>query len=172
MPALLETLKAQHDASFGWAMACCGWQQDLAEDVLQEAYLRVLDGRAKYAGRSTRKTWFFAVIRQVAADMQRTRKRHRVLNLRMIADHPAVQSAAEKTPNEELYQQRASRRLRQALLELSTRQREVLHLAFYAELTLEDAAATLGISVGSARTHYHRGKERLAQLLQLDQDHE
>ena len=47
VPALLDSLQVLHAASFGWAMACCAWQQDLAEDVLQEAYLRVLDGRAR-----------------------------------------------------------------------------------------------------------------------------
>ena len=169
MPALLDSLQVLHAASFGWAMACCAWQQDLAEDVLQEAYLRVLDGRAKYAGKSTRKTWFFAVIRHVAADMQRTQKRHSVLNLRMLVDDRSALEAPDKSLNEQLYQGQASQRLSHGLLQLSVRQREVLHLTFYAELTLEDAAATLGISVGSARTHYHRGKERLAQLLELDQ---
>lgn len=43
---VLDSLKARHSDNYGWALACCGWKRELAEDVLQEAYLRVLDARA------------------------------------------------------------------------------------------------------------------------------
>ena len=58
----------------------------------------------------------------------------------------------------------------EALKALSPRQREVLHLVFYSGLTLEETAATLDMTVGSARTHYHRGKTQLASMLELDND--
>ncbi len=56
-------------------------------------------------------------------------------------------------------------RLVQALRLLSQRQREVLQLVFYHGMTIEEAANTLGIGVGSARTHYTRGKRSLANKL-------
>ena len=64
-------LEQLHSASFGWAMACCQRERELAEDVLQNAYLKVLDGRARFDGRAGFKTWFFAVIRRTAADERR-----------------------------------------------------------------------------------------------------
>jgi RNA polymerase sigma-70 factor (ECF subfamily) len=166
--SVLDELQAHHTDNFGWALACCGWQRDMADDALQEAYLRVLDGRAAFGGRAAPKTWFFAVIRRVAADMQRTGKRHAILNMRLVAD---VTDAAAPTSADAVYTDQTSRQLQSALMQLSLRQREVLHLVFYAEMTLEEAAATLDISPGSSRTHYHRGKERLAQLLGLGEEH-
>jgi RNA polymerase sigma-70 factor (ECF subfamily) len=59
----------------------------------------------------------------------------------------------------------ASRRLRSLLARLSPRQSEILHLVFYQELTIEEAAEVLHLSVGTARTHYERGKARLKLLL-------
>ena len=53
-------------------------------------------------------------------------------------------------------------------MQLSERQRSLLHLVFYHGLTVDDAADALGISVGSARTHYARGKARLAVLLDAE----
>jgi RNA polymerase sigma-70 factor (ECF subfamily) len=171
---LFEELKVLHTDSFGWALACCAWHRDLAEDVLQEAYLRVLDGRADFNSKSSIKTWFFAVIRRVAADTQRTQKRRSILNLRMVADTLASgrDSVTHTNPMiETLYEDETSRQLQHALMQLPQRQREVLHLVFYSGLTVEEAATTVQVTVGSARTHYHRGKERLLQLLTENDEH-
>ena len=172
--SLLENLRVDHHRNYGWSLVCCGWQQELAEDVLQEAYLRVLDGRAVFSGRASQCTWFFAVIKHIASDSRRTQERRAILNLKIVAgDMGADAETAQLSPSEALAERdEASANLQRALLQLSQRQREVLHLVFYSELTLEEAATTLDISVGSARTHYHRGKLQLAQLLNLDQDDE
>jgi len=165
----LESLKPHHADSFGWALACCFWNREFAEDVLQESYLRVLEGSAKFAGKSSPKTWFFGIVKRVAAETHRRQKRQSELNLRLVAEDQTavlVGDAAQSCTLAELVSaQESSRQLTDCLMLLSERQREVLHLIFYSELTLEEASAVLQVSLGSARTHYHRGKQRLSQLL-------
>jgi RNA polymerase sigma-70 factor (ECF subfamily) len=56
--------------------------------------------------------------------------------------------------------------LREALAALPNRQRQVLHLVFYEEMSLREAAAVIGVSIGTARVHYERGKKRLRQRLE------
>jgi DNA-directed RNA polymerase specialized sigma24 family protein len=60
--------------------------------------------------------------------------------------------------------------LQHALSHLAARQREVLELVFYHDMTVEDAAAVMGVGVGSARTHAARGKTRLAAMLNNSRD--
>src|SRR5258707_13051199 len=62
-----------HTASFGWALWCCDHRQEEAEEVLQTAYLKVLQRRASFDGRSSLRTWFFGVIRRTAWE-QRSRR--------------------------------------------------------------------------------------------------
>jgi RNA polymerase sigma-70 factor, ECF subfamily len=152
-----------HPVSFGWALGCCNGDRGEAEDVLQIAYVKVLDGRARFDGASSFKTWLFAVIRRTAAERRRGRWTRSLSFARWrtgrgepdpSTDPEALAGSAE-----------AARSLRDSLRALPTRQRELLHLVFYEDLSLDEAALVVGISVGTARTHYHRGKARLRALL-------
>ena len=153
-------LERHHADSFAWAMACCGRDRSEAEDVLQTTYLKVLDGRAVFASRSTFRTWLFGVIRRTAAEHRRWRALRRF--------QPG--SLAERVdpspdPATALSHSEASARLIAALVALPQRQRQLMHLVFYQDLTISEAAAVLGIAIGTARTHYERGKQRLRDLL-------
>jgi len=157
-------IEEHHAASLGWALSCCGWDRGEAEDVLQSSYLKVLDGRARFGGRSSFRTWLFGVIRRTAAEHRR-RAALRWLWLPLTgADGAALHDPAPDAARV-LERSEESTRLVDALRVLPRRQREVLHLVFYEELTIRETAAVLGVTVGSARQHYERGKRRLRELL-------
>lgn len=167
---LMETddLRAQleqlHASSFGWALACCRRDHSDAEEVLQIAYLKVLEGKARFNGSSAFKTWLFAVIRKTAADQRRRNFLRGLLLLR--AAEPAASSVRVERPDEAAYRSELQARFQRALSRLSDRQREALQLVFYHDLSLQEASAVMGVSIGSARTHYERGKKRMRELLE------
>lgn len=157
-------LEQFHAVSYGWALSCCARNPMEAEDILQTAYLKILDGRARFDGRAAFKTWLFAVIRRTAAD-ERRRGWLRWARLDGFSRESvdAVQPAAR---GDTLEQSEQLQLFRESLAKLPRRQQEVLHLVFYQDLTIEDAAGVMGVSLGSARTHYARGKQRLGDWLQ------
>ncbi len=160
----LETL---HKESFGWAMRCCANDRALAEDVLQMVYLKVLDGKATFAGRSSFKTWLFAVIRTTAAD-----ERRRTFYRRMfLTDFTRSYQHAARDEHHFMEKDESIEELTSALGKLSKRQQEVLHLVFYQNLSLTEAAEVMRVSIGSARKHYERGKDKLRRLFK-DKDKE
>ena len=56
---LRAQLEKHHTASYGWALSCCSQNRTEAKDVLQTAYLKILEGRARFGGKSTFRTWLF-----------------------------------------------------------------------------------------------------------------
>lgn len=165
--ALESDLESLHAESWGWALSCCARDRDLAEDVLQTAYLRILSGRARFGGKSIFKTWVFGVIRMIARSEKRRAwlwsSRHRRSDAALDVPDSATRADADVEDAER------AERLARALDRLSDRQREVLQLAFYHDLTIEDAARVMEVSIGSARTHYDRGKKALARLLTAEE---
>jgi len=158
--------KVHHDC-YGWALACCRWSREDALEVLQTSYMRALEGRARLNGFIPSRAWLFGVIRKTALEHRR-RWAVRALGLArwtrlqpLPAGPPSPAAQAEETE--------ARDRLRRLLGRLSARQRDLLHLVFYQDLTIEEAAEVLSISVGTARVHYERGKARLRQLLAQEQ---
>jgi RNA polymerase sigma factor (sigma-70 family) len=156
-------LERAHADCFGWAMACCGRDRDDAEEVLQTVYLTVLDGRARYSGRSSFRTWLFGVIRRTAASERRKAWLHGLLLKR---EAGSLKPEAPAPPDAEVERDSRRHSLRHAVARLAARQREVLQLVFYHDLTVDEAAAVMEVGVGSARTHYARGKARLATLVE------
>jgi RNA polymerase sigma-70 factor (ECF subfamily) len=152
-------LEKFHPASFGWALSCCRHNRAEAEEVLQTVYLKILQGKAIYRGESKLQTWLFAVIRKTAIS------EHRKHLLRTLILIPGMTSQSRSEPEHEFERSETQQRFQHALAQLPPRQRETLHLVFYQDLSLSEAAEVMNISLGSARRHYERGKQRLRALL-------
>lgn len=150
-----QALAALHGAAHAWAMSLTGHRREHAADVLQQSYLAIVAGGARFEGRSSLKTFLFGVVRRTALRAHRTDRRHLALAERLAREPTAnPESPAVGDPV-----------VSRALTQLPLRQQQVIELVIHADLTLEESAAVLGISVGSTRTHYHRAKATLRKLL-------
>lgn len=153
----LRALLLEHHASaWGWALSCCDGDRVMAEDILNSSYLKILEGKATFQGRSSFTTWLFSVIRKTAFSYKTTMFRRLEL-----LGHLWRPSASEGETEFNYHRTEMRKKMTEMLQGLSRRQREVLQLVFYHEMTIEESAGVMGVSVGSARKHYERGKERL-----------
>ena len=151
LKAKLETL---HKDSFAWAVHCCYKDSLMAAEVLQQSYLKILEGKARFNNKSTFKTWLFAIIRYTAIDYYKQTQKPKIVSI----DHQELPVSPSK---EEI----PSVIFQQGLSQLSTNQHRILHLVFYQNLTIQEAATVMEIQLGTARTHYKRGKLRLKKWL-------
>ncbi|NNE90602.1 MAG: RNA polymerase sigma factor [Verrucomicrobiales bacterium] len=165
---LRAQLSELHPLSFGWARNCCRGDADSAADVLQSAYEKILSGRAVFREKSTFKTWLFGVILNSA----REDRRRKILGRIGIFRYQSQKPTALSDPGTDLEAAESNARIRRLVADLSRRQQEILHLVFYQDLTIEEAAGVMGVTIGSARTHYHRAKKNLRKKLEADTENE
>src|SRR5262245_28388178 len=127
-------LAAIHAEGFSWAMACCDRDRILAEEALQVAYVKVLEGSARFDGKSSLKTFLFGVIRTTAMEQ----RRRRWLSARRLTQWLTARSEPTPPvdPEEASMRSESALTLTRALERLSGRQREVLHLVFSQDLTI------------------------------------
>ncbi|MEM1325193.1 MAG: RNA polymerase sigma factor [Bacteroidota bacterium] len=156
--AIISALERLHEDSFAWAARCCYGDRALATDILQVVYLKILEGKAVYKQKSAFKTWLFSVIRFTAINHHRKRK----IVFESLEEVKNTTVAPAEIIEDNNYQNRI---FEQCLCQLSPRQSQILHLVFYQQYSIEEAAEIMSVSTGTARTHYKRGKEQLKQHL-------
>jgi len=131
-----------------------------AEEVVQDAFV-AMHGRW---GRLRDPEKALAYLRQAVVNRSRSVLRHRGV----VERHDARATVAGVVPTTEEAALRHERRARvlDALRELPTRQREVLALRYYLDLSEADIAVSLGISRGAVKSHASRGAAALRSLLE------
>ncbi|MGQ0634757.1 MAG: RNA polymerase sigma factor [Planctomycetaceae bacterium] len=155
-----------HSRAIRWAAVCSGGAWDRGADIVQEAYVRVLRGSATFRAESGFTTWWLGVVRLTAFEEAR-RVRRRANLLRHYSEGRTSEYGCASEPEASRYDGKQAV-VEAALTELSPRQRQVLHLTFYQQLSLREAAAVMGVSLGSARRYYARAKCRLRKLLRVE----
>ncbi|MFC9278076.1 SigE family RNA polymerase sigma factor [Streptomyces collinus] len=145
---LTETYRAHYRSLLGLAALLL---DDTAscEDVVQEAFIRVHSARKRV--RDPEKT--LAYLRQTVVNLSRSALRRRILGLKLLSKPMPDMASAE----EGAYDQLERRDLIKAMKGLQRRQREVLVLRYFADMTEAQVAETLGISLGSVKAYGSRG---------------
>ncbi|MFE3787375.1 SigE family RNA polymerase sigma factor [Streptomyces goshikiensis] len=145
---LTETYRAHYRSLLGLAALLL---DDTAscEDVVQEAFIRVHSARNRVRDRD--KT--LAYLRQTVVNLSRSALRRRILGLKLLSKPMPDMASAE----EGAYDQLERDDLIKAMRGLQRRQREVLVLRYFADMTESQVAETLGVSLGSVKAYGSRG---------------
>ena len=165
MPVIqVSALEAKHGQVFGWALSRCNFEQVVAEDLVQQAYVELLTGKARFDGESSLKTFVFAVVQNLARSrFRRVTSRLRLVRQAVPTDDAHVVHPVEPGEHQAVWE---------AVQTLPQRQRDIVELVFCRDMTVEAASRVMGVSTGTGRVHYDRAKKALKERLGNDHANE
>jgi RNA polymerase sigma-70 factor (ECF subfamily) len=144
-----------------------------AEDLAQEAFLRVYRNRKKYHPRAKFSTWLFTIANNLALNVLRSRQRKPAvpLNLRdsgPLGPRPAEQLVRDRAerPTDRLQQQELAAIVQQALAGLNERQRVAVVLNKFEDMNYAEIAQILGLTVKAVKSLLSRARDNLRVVLQ------
>lgn len=140
-----------------------------AEEVVQDAFVRVHGAMASFRGEASLKTWILRIVQRLSLNRRRDRARtawHRLGLARScdVDQVPPVPST-EPDPEARLISRQTREQVMAVVNGLSTPLRDVVVLSSLGELTYEEIARVLGVPVGTVSSRLHAARRRLADEL-------
>jgi RNA polymerase sigma-70 factor, ECF subfamily len=144
-----------------YLMYLCG-NREMAEDIFQEVWMRVLLRGEQYNGRARFETWLFTIARNLVIDQRRKRTMSSLDELVEGASEDDRSmtfeiAAVDPTPFDHFSRLEDREHIAAALLELDTLHREVLVLRFHEELSLEEIANVTRAHLSTVKSRLYRG---------------
>ncbi len=158
---------AHQDRIFAY-LGRMGLDSATAEDVAQEAFLRVWRHAGKYDSRlGSLTTWILTIARNLAL----TRLSLPVSRTEAPVSSQVLEIASDAPlPDEQLVARQRQHRLQAALACLSAADRSLLSSSYIDDLDLAAIARIEGCSIGAAKVRLHRARQRLRQILEADDE--
>jgi RNA polymerase sigma-70 factor (ECF subfamily) len=144
---------------FGYLMKLVR-ERDLAEDILNETMMEVWRQAARFERRSSVSTWVFSIAHHRA--VSRFRKRRESA---LDEGHAATITDEAPMPDQSAQSSGMSRLLARLMEQLTFEHREIIHLAYYQEFSVQEIADALDLPPNTVKTRMFYARQRLKTLL-------
>jgi len=156
----MQTLYARHHVRIYRFIQRLVRNEAMAEDLLSDVFLDVWRQAGRFGGRSQVTTWLLSIARFKALSALR-----RPVNDALDEELAAAAPDAADDPESALVSKDRGQVLRRCINQLSPEHREVLDLAYYQEMSVEEAAKVIGIPEGTVKTRMLHARRKLAELV-------
>lgn len=136
---------------------------DDADDVTQEAFIKIWKNLDKFRGDSKLYTWLYRIATNEALTFLQKKKRDKSVS---IDDNAMLVSTLESSRSDAyLSGDEIQIKLQKALLELTDKQRVVFNLKYFEALKYDDISEITGTSVGGLKATYHFAVKKIEEYL-------
>ena len=158
-----EQLIEKHQALVAGTVARMLGSNSDVEDIAQQVFIRLWKSARRYVPRAKFTTWLLKITRNlVFNEMRRTKRRAHVrLQSEPGAEDPPVKDERNLAPDASLLETELQRTIEEAILQLPETQRMALVLRRYEQLSYEQIAGVLDLSVPAVKSVLFRARSEL-----------
>ena len=161
-PDLLDRLIEQYQHRLLRYLVYLSGNRELAEDLFQETWIRVLERGHQYDGRHEFSTWLYAVARNLTIDYLRKKSPVSLDGLAEDEERAPLEPADTRPLAWEVMQQHEqAERISAALVSIPVEYRETVVLRFQEGLALDEIATVTGAPLGTVKSRLYRGLNML-----------
>ena len=165
-PDLLDRLIEQYQHRLLRYLIHLSGNRELAEDLFQETWIRVLERGHQYDGKHEFSTWLYAVARNLTLDHLRKKKPLSLDGLMEDEAHASLEPADSRPAAWEVVQQHEqAEHIDAALISIPVEYRETVVLRFQEGLTLDEIATVTRAPLGTVKSRLYRGLNLLLSRL-------
>ena len=158
-PALLDQLIETYQHRLLRYLLFLTGKREVAEDLFQETWMRVLLRGAQYNGKARFDTWLFTIARNLVIDLSRKRQMASLDEMSEPGEdeRPFEVAIDGPSPLEQFASREDRAEVAEVLLRLEPNYREVLTLRFHEEMSLEEIAAVTRAPLSTVKSRLYRG---------------
>jgi RNA polymerase sigma-70 factor (ECF subfamily) len=162
-----EELIERHQALVAGTVARMLSSNSDVEDIAQQVFIRVWKSARRYVPRAKFTTWLLKITRNLVFNELRRTKRHAHVPLQSEpgAEDPPVKDETNLAPDASLLESELQRTIEEAILQLPETQRMALVLRRYEQLSYEQIAEVLDLSVPAVKSVLFRARSELRSRL-------
>jgi RNA polymerase sigma-70 factor (ECF subfamily) len=157
--AFRSLVERYHPTVFAVVRSVIGDSDDV-DDVVQEVFIKVYRGLAKYRGDAKFSTWVYRIARNESINAARKR----VISGQSIED-TVIEAPSTSRPDEQLSRKAEQARLEGYLARLDEKYRTVLELRYLGERSYAEISEVLDLPIGTVKSYIHRAKIELKRLM-------
>ncbi|TAH73834.1 MAG: sigma-70 family RNA polymerase sigma factor [Anaerolineaceae bacterium] len=133
-----------------------------AEDIFQEVFIKVNQKLSTFEGNSSIKTWIIRITINACKDYLKSAYNRRVVPM-MEYQEDAIVSESDY---DEVEKQDTNHMIKETVLSLPAKYRDVVLCVYFQEMTIAEAAQTLNIAEGTAKSRLSRARHKLKDMLE------
>ena len=162
-----EELIERHQALVAGTVARMLSSNSDVEDIAQQVFIRVWKSARRYVPRAKFTTWLLKITRNLVFNELRRTKRHAHVPLQSEpgAEDPPLKDETNPAPDASLLKSELQRTIEEAILQLPETQRMALVLRRYEQLSYEQIAEVLDLSVPAVKSVLFRARSELRSRL-------